>query len=307
MIPLIGTEAEFDRLKILVDETAQVVSRETGRPIPYKIGTMIEIPRAALQAAEIAENGRLLLLRHQRPDADDLRLLARRRRVLPADVHREGDPAGGPVREPRPGRRGGARRDRDRARPADEPEAEGRRLRRARRRPALDRVLPPRRPRLRLLLALTACPSRASRRRGRRCPGRKGVSRRPRDRTAGAAADRLPCRSVPPAAPADLVLLSAKIWTGDPARPQAQALAAAAGGSSRSDRTPRSRALAGPDDRRPRRRGPARRARLHRRAHAHDDGRAEPARARPAPDEGRGRLHAAARGLREDPARRASG
>jgi pyruvate,orthophosphate dikinase len=55
MIPLIGTEAEFLRLKTLVDETAQVVSRETGRQVPYKTGTMIEIPRAALQAARIAE------------------------------------------------------------------------------------------------------------------------------------------------------------------------------------------------------------------------------------------------------------
>ena len=55
MIPLIGTEAEFVRLKELVDETAQTVSRETGQPVPYKTGTMIEIPRAALQAARIAE------------------------------------------------------------------------------------------------------------------------------------------------------------------------------------------------------------------------------------------------------------
>ncbi|MGH9367846.1 MAG: putative PEP-binding protein, partial [Thermoanaerobaculia bacterium] len=55
MIPLIGTQAEFDRLKDLVDETARIVSRETGLPIAYKTGTMIEIPRAALQAGRIAE------------------------------------------------------------------------------------------------------------------------------------------------------------------------------------------------------------------------------------------------------------
>jgi pyruvate,orthophosphate dikinase len=55
MIPLIGTEAEFVRLKALVDETAEIVSRETGQPVPYKTGTMIEIPRAALQAARIAQ------------------------------------------------------------------------------------------------------------------------------------------------------------------------------------------------------------------------------------------------------------
>jgi pyruvate,orthophosphate dikinase len=56
MIPLVGTKGEFDRLKVLVDETARQVSRETGDEISYHVGTMIEIPRAALQAGEIAEN-----------------------------------------------------------------------------------------------------------------------------------------------------------------------------------------------------------------------------------------------------------
>jgi pyruvate,orthophosphate dikinase len=55
MIPLIGTQAEFDRLKDLVDETAKKVEAETNRKIAYKTGTMIEIPRAALQAGKIAE------------------------------------------------------------------------------------------------------------------------------------------------------------------------------------------------------------------------------------------------------------
>ncbi|HYV42067.1 MAG TPA: pyruvate, phosphate dikinase, partial [Thermoanaerobaculia bacterium] len=56
MIPLIGTKAELDRLRILVDETARRVTEETGQKISYKVGTMIEIPRAALQAKEIAAN-----------------------------------------------------------------------------------------------------------------------------------------------------------------------------------------------------------------------------------------------------------
>ena len=56
MIPLVGTKGEFDRLKVLVDETAQQVSRESGETVSYHVGTMIEIPRAALRAAEIAEN-----------------------------------------------------------------------------------------------------------------------------------------------------------------------------------------------------------------------------------------------------------
>jgi pyruvate,orthophosphate dikinase len=56
MIPLVGTKGEFDRLKVLVDETAKQVSRESGETVSYHVGTMIEIPRAALRAAEIAEN-----------------------------------------------------------------------------------------------------------------------------------------------------------------------------------------------------------------------------------------------------------
>jgi pyruvate,orthophosphate dikinase len=56
MIPLVGTKAEFEILKALVDDTARKVSQETGDAISYHVGTMIEIPRAALRAAEIAEN-----------------------------------------------------------------------------------------------------------------------------------------------------------------------------------------------------------------------------------------------------------
>jgi len=54
MIPLIGTKAEFERLRALTDETARRVSSETGLDISYRVGTMIEIPRAALRASEIA-------------------------------------------------------------------------------------------------------------------------------------------------------------------------------------------------------------------------------------------------------------
>jgi pyruvate,orthophosphate dikinase len=54
MIPLVGTKAEFERLRILTDETARKVSSETGIDVSYRVGTMIEIPRAALRAGEIA-------------------------------------------------------------------------------------------------------------------------------------------------------------------------------------------------------------------------------------------------------------
>jgi pyruvate,orthophosphate dikinase len=55
MIPLVGTKAEFERLKVLVDDTAGKLVAEGGPSVSYTVGTMIEIPRAALRAGEIAE------------------------------------------------------------------------------------------------------------------------------------------------------------------------------------------------------------------------------------------------------------
>jgi pyruvate,orthophosphate dikinase len=56
MIPLVGARGEFERLRVLVDEAAKKVAAETGQPVPFKVGTMIEIPRAALRANRIALN-----------------------------------------------------------------------------------------------------------------------------------------------------------------------------------------------------------------------------------------------------------
>ena len=56
MIPLIGT---WQELKILRDNAEAVIARvfeSTGKKVDYKIGTMIEIPRAALTADEVAEH-----------------------------------------------------------------------------------------------------------------------------------------------------------------------------------------------------------------------------------------------------------
>jgi pyruvate,orthophosphate dikinase len=55
MIPLVGTKAEIDHLDKIVRETADGILEKRGLKIPYKVGTMIEIPRAALIADEIAE------------------------------------------------------------------------------------------------------------------------------------------------------------------------------------------------------------------------------------------------------------
>ncbi|MBN1408114.1 MAG: pyruvate, phosphate dikinase [Calditrichaceae bacterium] len=55
MIPLIGTKAELANQKKVVVETATKVMEEMGIKVEYMVGTMIEIPRAALTADEVAE------------------------------------------------------------------------------------------------------------------------------------------------------------------------------------------------------------------------------------------------------------
>jgi pyruvate,orthophosphate dikinase len=55
MVPLIGTAKEFDILKAQIDRIAEAVIAETGGKLTYQTGTMIEVPRAALQAGEIAK------------------------------------------------------------------------------------------------------------------------------------------------------------------------------------------------------------------------------------------------------------
>ena len=55
MIPLVGDEAELKFVKNIVDKTAQAVMERNGTKLEYKVGTMIEIPRAALLADEIAK------------------------------------------------------------------------------------------------------------------------------------------------------------------------------------------------------------------------------------------------------------
>jgi len=55
MIPLVGTKAELSNQKEVVVRTAQKVMDEMGVTVDYMVGTMIEIPRAALTADQIAE------------------------------------------------------------------------------------------------------------------------------------------------------------------------------------------------------------------------------------------------------------
>jgi pyruvate,orthophosphate dikinase len=55
MVPVVGLKAELDYVKARIDEVAGSVIAETGMQIDYLVGTMIELPRAALRAHVIAE------------------------------------------------------------------------------------------------------------------------------------------------------------------------------------------------------------------------------------------------------------
>ena len=55
MIPLVATKRELELMKAVVDKAAEAVFAERGRRIDYLVGTMIELPRAAIMAGQIAE------------------------------------------------------------------------------------------------------------------------------------------------------------------------------------------------------------------------------------------------------------
>jgi pyruvate, orthophosphate dikinase len=55
MVPLIATKAELDLIKARIDAMAEAVALETQTRVHYQVGTMIELPRACLRAAEIAQ------------------------------------------------------------------------------------------------------------------------------------------------------------------------------------------------------------------------------------------------------------
>lgn len=54
MIPLVGMDSELEKLRALVEQEVMNVQKETGVKFDFKVGTMIELPRAAVTADEIA-------------------------------------------------------------------------------------------------------------------------------------------------------------------------------------------------------------------------------------------------------------
>jgi pyruvate,orthophosphate dikinase len=56
MIPLVATKKELDLVKVSIERIAAEVEKSSGQPLECLVGTMIELPRAALRAGEIAES-----------------------------------------------------------------------------------------------------------------------------------------------------------------------------------------------------------------------------------------------------------
>jgi pyruvate,orthophosphate dikinase len=56
MVPLVGTLEELRRTREVIDRVAQEVFKETKTKVAYLVGTMIEVPRAALTAGQIAQS-----------------------------------------------------------------------------------------------------------------------------------------------------------------------------------------------------------------------------------------------------------
>ena len=56
MVPLVGLKGELDLVRQRIEAMAKAVMSETGAELTYQIGTMVELPRAALKAAEIAQS-----------------------------------------------------------------------------------------------------------------------------------------------------------------------------------------------------------------------------------------------------------
>ena len=163
MIPLTVTREEMLLARGWVEEAIAAVTGTDAKGLAVTIGTMIETPRAALRADEIAEVADFFSLRHQRPHPDDLRVQPRRRRE-PDDARlpRAGPAAAQPVRDHRPGRRrraGGAWPSSGAA--AAKPKLKLGVCGEHGGDPGVDRALPPRR-------ASTTCPARRS---GSRSPG----------------------------------------------------------------------------------------------------------------------------------------
>ena len=167
MIPLVGDVRELRDQKAVVMRVAEAVMKEQGVKVKYLVGTMIEVPRGAITADEIAKEADFfsfgtndltqLTFGFSRDDIGKFLGAYQERRILERDPFASLDVTGV----------GAAGRDGDGKGPRDEAGPQGRRLRRARRRSVVDPLLRQGRLRLRELLAVP----RAGRAAGRRAGG----------------------------------------------------------------------------------------------------------------------------------------
>ena len=70
-----GMVSEMKAQKDLIREVAQETMKRYNVKLSYLVGTMIELPRAAVTADRIATGGRVLLLRDERLDPNHIRIL----------------------------------------------------------------------------------------------------------------------------------------------------------------------------------------------------------------------------------------
>ena len=95
MVPLVGTAEELKRQRAIIDDCAHEVFEHTGQRVDYMVGTMIELPRAALTADRIAESAQFFsfgtndltqtTLGMSRDDAGSFLPLYVEQGILPAD------------------------------------------------------------------------------------------------------------------------------------------------------------------------------------------------------------------------------
>ena len=180
MVPLVGLKKELDFVKARIDAVAKAVMDETGTAFDYLVGTMIELPRAAIRAHVIAETAEFFSFGTNdltqttfgisRDDATSFLEIYRQKGIIDQDpfVSLDVDGVGELVRH---GRRQGQ---------GDAARHQARHLRRAWRRHRLDPLLRGGRPRLRVVLAVP----RADR------PACRGAGRGRRRREASRLADR---------------------------------------------------------------------------------------------------------------------
>ena len=89
MVPLVAAKAELDIIRDRVVAVAKAVAAETGVTIDYLVGTMIELPRAALRAGEIAQTAEFFSF-GTNDFSDNFRHQPRRQRPFYRRIHSQG-------------------------------------------------------------------------------------------------------------------------------------------------------------------------------------------------------------------------